>query len=114
MHGLVALVLLGLAQAGQNLIRSAKDTPVPPIYPIGTKKEPFAKVSGTLFEIDGKVTYFAGMCHIRFLASLGSVADLRRNERLVAGPSKQERGCGQEHEPDFGCKTARPKLRRRR
>ncbi len=57
----LGFLLIGLAQASASLIRSSKDPQVPPIYPIGTKNESFARTSGTLFEIDGKVSYFAGM-----------------------------------------------------
>lgn len=32
----------------------------PPIYPIGQTKGQNAKVAGRLFDIDGKVEYFAG------------------------------------------------------
>lgn len=32
----------------------------PPIYPIGQTKGPNAKVAGRLFNIDGRVEYFAG------------------------------------------------------
>ncbi len=52
-------VVLGLVgSANPALIRSAKELPVPPVYPIGTKKEAFAKPAGLLFEIDDKVHIF--------------------------------------------------------
>ncbi|CAK7211356.1 hypothetical protein SBRCBS47491_001096 [Sporothrix bragantina] len=41
-------------------IRTANDPQVPPQYPIGVSKEPFAKPAGQLFDINGTVSYFAG------------------------------------------------------
>ncbi len=73
MRGLGLLLFLGSARAASDLIRSAKDPQVPSPYPIGTKDEPFAKPAGTLFEINGKVQYFAGPyhpSHFQMLASL--------------------------------------------
>ncbi|KAL1902448.1 hypothetical protein Sste5346_001429 [Sporothrix stenoceras] len=43
-----------------GLIRKASDPQVPPTYPIGVPKEPFAKTAGQLFNINGTVGYFAG------------------------------------------------------
>ncbi|CAK7222547.1 hypothetical protein SCUCBS95973_004878 [Sporothrix curviconia] len=43
-----------------GLIRTAGDPQVPPQYPIGVSKEPFAKPAGQLFDINGTVSYFAG------------------------------------------------------
>lgn len=43
-----------------SLIRKATDPQVPPTYPIGVSKEPFAKPAGQLFDINGTVGYFAG------------------------------------------------------
>ncbi|KAK3934248.1 glycoside hydrolase [Diplogelasinospora grovesii] len=51
---------LALSRAQEEYIRSAKDPQIPPIYPIGTTKEPFVKVDGRLFNIAGKTGYFAG------------------------------------------------------
>lgn len=53
---------------GGRLAAAASSGPVlpidvkgpPPKYPIGAVKEPFAKVSGHLFEVNGTVGYFAG------------------------------------------------------
>ncbi|CAK7237571.1 hypothetical protein SEUCBS140593_010015 [Sporothrix eucalyptigena] len=43
-----------------GLIRTAHDPQIPPKYPIGVSKEPFAKTAGQLFDINGTVGYFAG------------------------------------------------------
>ena len=43
-----------------GFIRKAADPQVPPAYPIGVSKEPFAKPAGQLFDINGTVGYFAG------------------------------------------------------
>jgi mannan endo-1,4-beta-mannosidase len=52
--------LVGLALADESLIRSIKEPQIPPIYPIGAVNGSFAKVSGRLFNIDGRVAYFSG------------------------------------------------------
>ncbi|TPX09863.1 uncharacterized protein E0L32_008885 [Thyridium curvatum] len=52
------------------------DAPGPaPKYPIGVSKAPFAKVSGRMFEIDGKVQYFAGT-NAWWLAHLSNNSDI--------------------------------------
>jgi mannan endo-1,4-beta-mannosidase len=54
-------VLLGFGPAVEGILRSTKDpSPPAPIYPIGTEDGPFARVSGRLFEVDGRTGYFSG------------------------------------------------------
>ena len=48
------------ASTDAAILRSAKDIPISPIYPIGVKNETFARAVGTRFEIDGKVQYLSG------------------------------------------------------
>ena len=65
MRGLILtqLALVGFVHANTGLIRSATEPQVPSIYPIGTKNETFARVNGTLFEVDGKTQYFSGVLY---------------------------------------------------
>ena len=63
LRAVAACVALASSGVTANL-RSAKDTPVPPIYPIGVKNETFARAVGTLFEVDGKVQYLSGWLHV--------------------------------------------------
>lgn len=64
------LLHLGLASAGASVIRPAKDSQVPPIYPIGTGNGSFAKAVGRVFEVDGKTGYFAGETQIKTCMTL--------------------------------------------
>jgi hypothetical protein len=53
--------LLGITSVSRAVIlKSAKDTPVPPVYAIGQVNESFAKPAGLLFDVNGKVEYFSG------------------------------------------------------
>jgi hypothetical protein len=63
LRAVAVFVALTASGAAANL-RSAKDTPVPPIYPIGVKNETFPRTVGTLFEVDGKVQYLSGWLHV--------------------------------------------------
>lgn len=51
---------LSRSSSGGQLVRPARSPQIPPRYPIGKVKGSFAKTKGRLFEIDGKVEYFAG------------------------------------------------------
>src|SRR4051812_31198394 len=51
---------LSRSASGGELVRPARSPQVPSRYPIGQVKGAFAKVKGRLFDIDGKVEYFAG------------------------------------------------------
>jgi len=52
------LPLLGSAVLGE--LRSSKDPPLPPAYPIGHVDEPFAKAVGRIFEVNGTARYLTG------------------------------------------------------
>ncbi len=57
----VAVLYGTLVRSAYSQILAAADpNPPPPKVPIGVSKVPFAKVSGRLFELDGRVGYFAG------------------------------------------------------
>lgn len=45
----------------EGLLSSKDPDPPPPLYPIGARSGPFARVSGRLFEIDNEIGYFSGM-----------------------------------------------------
>jgi mannan endo-1,4-beta-mannosidase len=53
-------VLAAAALASLFLLPSSATDQPAPFYPIGTSNGTNAKVSGRLFEIDGKIGYFAG------------------------------------------------------
>ena len=55
----LAAALGGLCAARAQII-SSKDPQPPSKYPIGAVREPFAKVSGRLFDVNGTVGYFSG------------------------------------------------------
>jgi mannan endo-1,4-beta-mannosidase len=57
---LLVPALAGLTATTTGQILSAKVTGPLPVYPIGAVDEPFAKVSGRLFDINGTVQHFAG------------------------------------------------------
>jgi hypothetical protein len=57
---IAAVVASAASVTGAGIVLSSKETPIPPIYPIGAVKEPFAKPSGRLFDINGTVEYFSG------------------------------------------------------
>jgi mannan endo-1,4-beta-mannosidase len=54
-------VVSAAALPSANLLASSATNQPACSYPIGTSNGKNAKVSGRLFEIDGKVEYFAGM-----------------------------------------------------
>lgn len=58
--GLVSSVAADGNATDLGLYRKATDPQVPPAYPFGVSKEPFAKPAGQLFDINGTVGYFAG------------------------------------------------------
>ncbi|KAH8879648.1 family 5 putative glycoside hydrolase [Thozetella sp. PMI_491] len=60
MRASVTSLVLWCLPLGRAQILPATEPGPPPQVPIGTSKAPFAKVSGRLFELDGKVGYFAG------------------------------------------------------
>ena len=67
---LVSLLYLGFTYGAIGDLRSSKDpNPPPPLHPVGVHSGPFAKVSGRLFEIDGKTGYFSGMLRRRVVAA---------------------------------------------
>jgi mannan endo-1,4-beta-mannosidase len=58
---LISLLYLGLCWGYPDYLLSSKDPDPPrPMYPTGTQSGTFAKVSGRLFDIDGKTGYFSG------------------------------------------------------
>jgi hypothetical protein len=63
MRSFLQLALYGLASAAMmvDIIKKSTDTPIEPTYPIGVSHEPFAKVKGRLFDINGTVSYFSGV-----------------------------------------------------
>lgn len=56
----LAVGLVASAFAASNESLHIDSTQPPPAYPIGKTKGQNAKVAGRLFDIDGKVEYFAG------------------------------------------------------
>jgi mannan endo-1,4-beta-mannosidase len=54
-------VFAASALASSSLLPSSATDQPAPFYTIGTSNGTNAKVSGRLFEIDGKVGYFAGL-----------------------------------------------------
>lgn len=59
---LLGLVYLGYAYGASEYLKSSKDNDPPPAsYPVGVQIGPFAKVSGRLFEVNGKTGYFSGI-----------------------------------------------------
>ncbi|OIW28323.1 glycoside hydrolase [Coniochaeta ligniaria NRRL 30616] len=58
---LTVVLYIGLGYGADGDLRSSKDAnPPPPLYPLGARSGTYAKVSGRLFEIDGKIGYFSG------------------------------------------------------
>lgn len=59
---LFATAILAIAAKAESLLtRNANDIRLESRYPIGNGKSSNVKVSGRLFDIDGRVGYFAGM-----------------------------------------------------
>lgn len=59
---LFATAILAIAAKAESLLtRNANDIRLESRYPIGNGKGSNVKVSGRLFDIDGRVGYFAGM-----------------------------------------------------
>lgn len=56
----LAVGLVASAVAASNESLHIDSTQPPPAYPVGKTKGQNAKVTGRLFDIDGKVEYFAG------------------------------------------------------
>lgn len=91
-----ASALLGLAATSSaQLIPATKPGPAPKV-PIGVSKAPFSKVVGRVFEINGKVEYFAGkhpvpcvdgLTETNWLATDSFVSP--RNQHVVACTSEQ-------------------------
>jgi mannan endo-1,4-beta-mannosidase len=58
---LFANVVLAASGLASFLLPSSSIDQPAPLYPIGSSNGTNAKVSGRLFDIDGKVGYFAGL-----------------------------------------------------
>lgn len=86
---LLASVVFVAAGLASLLPLSAIDQPAA-LYPIGGFNGTNAKVSGRLFEIDGKVGYFAGLFNSRLQMQQLNVS---RKQCLVAGTFEQQLGC---------------------
>jgi mannan endo-1,4-beta-mannosidase len=64
---LLSSVLASSALAAPTILSSTVDEQPALAYPIGTTGNANAKVAGRLFDIDGKVQYFAGRTASLFL-----------------------------------------------
>jgi mannan endo-1,4-beta-mannosidase len=65
-HFLYSVFAASAALASSSLLPANAIEQPPLSYPIGTSNGTNAKVSGRLFEIDGKVEYFAGLFDRRY------------------------------------------------
>jgi mannan endo-1,4-beta-mannosidase len=66
LYGLALALLVSVAVKATPVLLPASATQPAASYPIGKASGSNAKVSGRLFEIDGKVQYFAGWYNISY------------------------------------------------
>lgn len=66
-----------------------RDVQIESLYPVGTVKSGNVKVAGRVFNIDGKVGYFAGESGIQVDYGQNLMLISNREQRLVAWTSQQ-------------------------
>lgn len=83
-------LVLATGVAAAPAIQAADAQQPAPIYPIGFSGGSNAKVAGRLFDIDGKVEYFAGNFSI---FHMHGIADIFRIQCMVACAFEQQLRC---------------------